>query len=92
MRQDLRSVVLQRGFAGHTSLDQLTRAGPDGPVALRIGTTHAADSHGTAQTGIPNRTLMCVFHVIVGTDSTGSWARIPREGGHGFHAIVGTSF
>jgi len=34
----------------------------------------------------------CVFHVIVGTDSTGSWARIPREGGHGFHAIVGTSF
>jgi len=33
----------------------------------------------------------CVFHAIVGTDSTGWWARIPREGGHGFHAIVGAS-
>jgi hypothetical protein len=36
-----------------------------------------------------NLHLMCVFHAIVGTDSTGTWARFPREGGHGFHAIVG---
>jgi hypothetical protein len=26
---------------------------------------------------------------IVGADSTGSWARFPRDGGHGFHGIVG---
>jgi len=31
----------------------------------------------------------CVFHGIVGADSTGSWARFPRDGGHGFHGIVG---
>ena len=37
------------------------------------------------------RLRWCVFHAIVGTDSTGWWARIPREGGHGFHGIVGAS-
>ena len=29
------------------------------------------------------------FHAIVGTNSTARWARIPREGGHGFHGIMG---
>jgi hypothetical protein len=32
----------------------------------------------------------CVFHVIVGGDSTASWAWIPREGGQRFHGIAGT--
>jgi DNA end-binding protein Ku len=31
----------------------------------------------------------CEFHAIAGTNSTGRWARIPREGGHGFHGIMG---
>lgn len=31
----------------------------------------------------------CEFHAIVGTNSTARWARIPRDGGHGFHGIVG---
>ena len=33
--------------------------------------------------------LVCEFHAIVGTNSTARWARIPRDGGHGFHGIVG---
>ena len=33
----------------------------------------------------------CVFHAIVGTDSTGWWAVIPRDHGRGFHGIVGAS-
>jgi hypothetical protein len=32
----------------------------------------------------------CVFHGILGGDSTGRWAAIPRHRGQGFHAIVGT--
>ncbi|WP_082765731.1 helix-turn-helix domain-containing protein [Phenylobacterium sp. CCH12-B4] len=31
----------------------------------------------------------CEFHAIAGTNSTARWARIPREGGHGFHGIMG---
>jgi len=32
---------------------------------------------------------VCVFHGIVGRDSTGTWARFPRDRGQSFHAIVG---
>ena len=32
----------------------------------------------------------CVFHVIAGTDSTGSWAGFPRQVGQRFHRIAGT--
>jgi hypothetical protein len=31
----------------------------------------------------------CVFQAMVGTVSTGRWARFPRDGGHGFHGKVG---
>ena len=31
----------------------------------------------------------CVFHVMVGTIFTGSWALIPGDGGRGFQMIVG---
>lgn len=27
--------------------------------------------------------------VVLSANSTRSWARIPRDGGHGFHGIVG---
>lgn len=41
--------------------------------------------------GVFNRILaeLCEFHAIAGTNSTARWARIPREGGHGFHGIMG---
>jgi hypothetical protein len=37
------------------------------------------------------RWLECAFQTIVGTVSTGWWARFPRDGGHGFHGKVGAS-
>ena len=33
--------------------------------------------------------LDCVFHVMVGAVSTGSWALIPGDGGRGFQMILG---
>lgn len=43
-------------------------------------------ARGRANEDLP---IGCVFHAIVGTDSRGWWAAIPRDGGHGFHGIVG---
>jgi hypothetical protein len=42
------------------------------------------------KTTAPNEMWQCVFHGILGSDSTGRWAAIPRHRGQGFHAIVGT--
>jgi hypothetical protein len=59
---------------------------------------HAKDAHAAAPAR-PQDTahllgkkirLTCVFQMMAGTDSTGSWAGLPRQGGQRFHGIAGT--
>jgi hypothetical protein len=50
-------------------------------VAPSVRIAHKHPSHGGGR---------CVFHVMVGTVSSGSWAAIPADGGRPFHVIVGT--
>jgi len=55
-----------------------------------IGAHPSAIWSALARTSPSSRIFTCVFHVIMGTDSTGSRARIPRDDGHGFHGMVGS--
>ena len=96
--------AVDRALSGE-AYDRFKDAGESGPVfdcpecshATYIDTENACANCGANLSGRRNvrgatprfLSKMCVFHGIVGADSTGSWARFPRDGGHGFHGIVG---
>jgi len=79
---------------GHTSATRYLKAagGKDGmhvaPAVVdedsEIGRRYIAAMQ------LAGRYSYCGFHAIVGSDFTGRWARISREDGQRFHAIVGT--
>ena len=68
------------------------------PVRIVLSAGQASDMGAVPQlleglpvpaTVVADRGYDCEFHAIAGTNSTARWARIPREGGHGFHGIMG---